>query len=106
MFDCVLPTRLARHGTAYTHKGKITVRNAVYAEDFSPIDDRCDCYVCRNYSRAYLRHLIKAEEILAHRLLTYHNVYFLVNLMAKIREAIREGELERFSQEFFREYKY
>lgn len=105
MFDCVLPTRLARHGTAYTHSGKITVRNAVYAEDFSPIDSRCDCYVCQNYSRAYLRHLIKAEEILAHRLLSYHNVFFLVNLMAKIREAIREGELERFSEEFFREYK-
>lgn len=106
MFDCVVPTRLARHGTAYTHSGKITVRNAVYAEDFSPIDSRCDCYVCQNYSRAYLRHLIKAEEILAHRLLSYHNVYFLVNLMAKIRKAIRDGELERFSQEFFREYRF
>jgi len=106
MFDCVLPTRLARHGTAYTHSGKITVRNAVYAEDFAPIDSRCDCYVCKNYSRAYLRHLIKAEEILAHRLLSYHNVYFLVNLMAKIRKAVREGELERFSEEFFRDYKY
>jgi len=106
MFDCVLPTRLARHGTAYTYSGKITVRNAVYAEDFSPIDSRCNCYVCKNYSRAYLRHLIKAEEILAHRLLSYHNVFFLVNLMAKIREAVRKGEFERFSEEFFREYKY
>ena len=92
MFDCVVPTRLARHGTAYTYSGKITVRNAAFKEDFLPIDTRCDCYVCRNYSRAYLRHLIKAEEILAHRLLSYHNVYFLVNLMARIRNAIREGE--------------
>lgn len=106
MFDCVVPTRLARHGTAYTHSGKITVRNAAHMEDFSPIDDCCDCYVCRNYSRAYLRHLIKAEEILAHRLLSYHNVYFLVNLMARIRDALREGNLDRFSDDFFNEYKF
>lgn len=106
MFDCVLPTRLARHGTAYTHKGKITVRNAGFVEDFSPLDEKCDCYVCQNYSRAYLRHLIKAEEILAHRLLSYHNVYFLVKLMEKIRKAIREERLERFSQDFLQEYKF
>jgi queuine tRNA-ribosyltransferase len=106
MFDCVVPTRLARHGTAYTHSGKITVRNAAHKEDFSPIDDCCDCYVCRNYSRAYLRHLIKAEEILAHRLLSYHNVYFLVNLMARIRDAIKEGNLENFCDDFFSKYKF
>ncbi|MFY9120826.1 MAG: tRNA guanosine(34) transglycosylase Tgt [Syntrophomonadaceae bacterium] len=106
MFDCVLPTRLARHGTAYTYRGKLTVRNAAYREDFTPIDSHCDCYVCRNYSRAYLRHLIKAEEILAHRLLSYHNVYFLVQLMVKIRNAIREGNLETFSEDFFSEYRF
>lgn len=106
MFDCVLPTRLARHGTAYTHQGKLTVRNASFAEDFSPLDDKCDCYVCRSYSRAYIRHLIKAEEILAHRLLSYHNVFFLVKLMENVRNAIREGNLESFSQEFFKEYRF
>ena len=106
MFDCVLPTRLARHGTAYTYRGKLTVRNAAYREDSTPIDSHCDCYVCRNYSRAYLRHLIKAEEILAHRLLSYHNVYFLVQLMVKIRNAIREGNLETFSEDFFSEYRF
>ncbi len=106
MFDCVLPTRLARHGTAYTHRGKLTVRNASCAEDFSPLDDKCDCYVCRSYSRAYIRHLIKAEEILAHRLLSYHNVFFLAKLMENVRNAIREGNLESFSQEFFNEYRF
>jgi queuine tRNA-ribosyltransferase len=106
MFDCVLPTRLARHGTAYTTEGKITVRNASYADDFSPIDSSCNCYVCRNYSRAYLRHLIKAEEILAHRLLSYHNVYFLVNLMENIRSAINRGMFSTFYHDFFNTYRF
>lgn len=105
MFDCVLPTRLARHGTAYTSKGKITVRNAPFARDLSPLDPECDCYVCRNYTRAYIRHLIKAEEILAHRLLTYHNIYFLVKLMENIRNAIKEGEFLRFYQQFLASYR-
>ncbi|HWQ76907.1 MAG TPA: tRNA guanosine(34) transglycosylase Tgt, partial [Syntrophomonas sp.] len=73
MFDCVLPTRIARHGTAFSHRGKVVVRNAEYAEDFTAVDPECDCQVCRNYSRAYLRHLVKADEILAHILLSYHN---------------------------------
>ncbi|HHV15928.1 MAG TPA: tRNA guanosine(34) transglycosylase Tgt [Gelria sp.] len=106
MFDCVLPTRLARHGTAYTAAGKITVRNASYADDFSPIDNSCDCYVCRNYSRAYLRHLIKAEEMLAHRLLSYHNVYFLVKLMENIRSAIKLGQFSTFYHDFLNTYKF
>lgn len=106
MFDCVLPTRLARHGTAYTHQGKITVRNAAYAEDFSPIDNKCDCYVCKNYTRAYLRHLIKAEEILAARLLSYHNIYFLVRLMENIRSAIRKGDFASFYHKFFQQYRF
>ena len=104
MFDCVL-TR-CRHGTAYTAEGKITVRNASYADDFSPIDNACDCYVCRNYSRAYLRHLIKAEEILAHRLLSYHNVYFLVNLMEIISSAIDQCMFSTFYHDFFNTYRF
>ncbi|MGI6453875.1 MAG: tRNA guanosine(34) transglycosylase Tgt [Syntrophomonadaceae bacterium] len=106
MFDCVLPTRLARHGTAYTHQGKITVRNAAFAEEFSPIDPECSCHVCRNYSKAYIRHLIKAEEILAHILLSYHNVYFLVKLMENIRNAIANGGFAGYYQEFFLKYKF
>ncbi|MEN6351646.1 MAG: tRNA guanosine(34) transglycosylase Tgt [Syntrophomonas sp.] len=106
MFDCVLPTRLARHGSAYTRKGRITVRNAGFAEDFSPLDPGCTCYVCQNYSRAYIRHLIKAEEILAHRLLSYHNLYFLIHLMADIRTAIKEGEFASFYRDFFNDYSF
>ncbi len=104
MFDCVLPTRLARHGSAYTHEGRITVRNASYAEDFRPLDSACNCWVCRNHSRAYIRHLIKAGEILAHRLLTYHNVYFLVKMMERIRTAIKEDRFMEFYHEFLGEY--
>ncbi len=106
MFDCVLPTRLARHGTAYTHKGKITVRNAVFADDFSPIDSECDCYVCRSFSRAYIRHLVKAEEILAHRLLSYHNVYFLTKLMENIRKAILDNQYGSFYNNFYENYSF
>ncbi|MDD2620997.1 MAG: tRNA guanosine(34) transglycosylase Tgt [Syntrophomonadaceae bacterium] len=106
MFDCVLPTRLARHGSAYTSRGRITVRNASFAEDFSPVDPDCNCYVCKNYSRAYIRHLIKAEEILAHRLLTYHNVNFLIRLMENIRTALIKGEFTRFYREFFDKYRF
>ncbi|NLB52254.1 MAG: tRNA guanosine(34) transglycosylase Tgt [Syntrophomonadaceae bacterium] len=106
MFDCVLPTRLGRHGTAYTKTGKITVRNAAFADDFSPVDEECGCYVCQNYSRAYIRHLIKAEEILAHRLLSYHNVYFLNRLMENIRTAIEEDRFCSYYDTFMQEYKF
>ncbi len=106
MFDCVLPTRLARHGSAYTHEGRITVRNASYAEDFKPLDSTCDCWVCRNYSRAYIRHLIKAGEILAHRLLSYHNVYFLAKMMEKMRIAIKEDRFLEYYHEFLAKYKF
>lgn len=104
MFDCVLPTRLARHGSAYTRRGRITVRNREYAEDFSPLDPDCCCPVCRGYSRAYLRHLIKAGELLAHRLLTYHNVYFLLHLMKDARKAIAAGTYMDFYHDFFSRY--
>jgi len=106
MFDCVLPTRLARHGTAFTRAGKVVVRNAVYAFDFTPVDPVCDCYVCQNYTRAYIRHLIKAEEILAHRLLSFHNVYFLLKLMRDMRDAIRNDSFNTFYTKFFNDYMF
>lgn len=106
MFDCVLPTRIARNGTAMTSRGRLVVRNATYMEDFSKLDENCDCYTCRNYSRAYLRHLVKTDEILGARLISYHNLYFLLNLMKKIREAIMEDRLLDFKKEFFESYGY
>ncbi len=104
MFDCVLPTRIARNGTVFTSKGKLIVRDAPYAEDFSPLDEECDCYTCKNYSRAYIRHLFKANEILAARLATIHNLYFLIKLMERIREAIRQDRLLEFKKQFFKKY--
>ena len=106
MFDCVLPTRIARNGTVFTSKGKVVVRNAEYAEDFSPLDDECDCYACRNFSKAYIRHLFKAKEILGARLTTIHNLRFLINLMADIRQAIMDDRLLDFREEFYRKYGY
>lgn len=106
MFDCVLPTRIARNGTAMTRYGKLVIRNAEYADDFSPIDPTCDCYTCQNYSRAYIRHLIKADEIFGHRLMTIHNLQFLINLMAEIRHAIAEDRLPEYRNQFFSAYGY
>jgi queuine tRNA-ribosyltransferase len=106
MFDCVLPTRTARTGTLMTSRGRLVVRNARYARDLGPPDPECECYTCRNYSRAYLRHLFNAGEILAARLATVHNLYFLVHLMERIREAIRKDELLAFRLEFFEKYGY
>jgi queuine tRNA-ribosyltransferase len=104
MYDCVLPTRIARNGTTMTSQGRLVVRNAGFARDFGPLDPACDCYTCRNYSRAYLRHLIKTEETLGIRLTTYHNLYFLLNLMAQIRQAIKEDRLLDFRKEFMTQY--
>ncbi|WP_261487539.1 tRNA guanosine(34) transglycosylase Tgt [Acididesulfobacillus acetoxydans] len=106
MFDCVLPTRIARNGTALTRFGKLVVRNATVARDFSPIDPTCDCYTCRHYSRAYVRHLLKADEILGLRLMTIHNLRFLQNLMREIREAIAAERLPAYRREFFVGYGY
>ena len=106
MFDCVLPTRIARNGTAMTSQGKVVVRNAKYARDFTPLDPECDCYCCKNYTRAYIRHLVKANEILASRLITTHNLHFLLNLMKQVREAIMEDRLLDFKEEFFKAYGY
>ncbi|MBA4495752.1 tRNA guanosine(34) transglycosylase Tgt [Paenactinomyces guangxiensis] len=104
MFDCVLPTRIARNGTTMTSQGRLVVRNAKYARDFTPLDPQCDCYTCRNYTRAYLRHLIKADETFGIRLTTYHNLYFLLRLMEKVRQAILEDRLLDFRNEFLVQY--
>ncbi|BAF59213.1 MAG: tRNA guanosine(34) transglycosylase Tgt [Pelotomaculum sp.] len=104
MFDCVLPTRIARNGTALTRQGRLVVRNAEYARDFSPLEPDCDCYACRNYTRAYIRHLIKANEILGIRLTTIHNLYFIMKLMEEIRAAVRQGRMLQFRDDFLRKY--
>lgn len=105
MFDCVLPTRIARNGTAMVEDGFITIRNAPYAEDFTPVEEGCDCYACKNYTRAYIRHLIKADEILGGRLLSIHNIRFLERLSARIRQAIMEDRYLDFRDEFMKNYK-
>lgn len=100
MFDCVLPTRIARNGTAFTSKGKVVVRNGKYRDDFSPLDDKCDCYCCTHYTKAYLRHLVNVEEILGARMLSLHNLRYLLSLMARIRAAIAEDRYLDFVNEF------
>jgi len=104
LFDCVLPTRNARTGTVFTSIGELTIRNATYKEDFSPLDPDCDCYTCKNFTRAYIRHLFNAGEILGPRLATYHSLYFFIGLMKKIREAIRGDYLLDFKEEFLKKY--
>ena len=102
MFDCVFPTRVARNGTAITSQGRVVIRNAAYIEDFMPLDPECDCYTCRNYSRAYLRHLIRCDEILGLRLMSLHNLHYLIKLMHQIRTAIIEGNYPEFRKLFWR----
>ena len=104
MFDCVLPTRIARHGMAMTSLGRVNIKNAKYARDFTPLDPNCDCYTCRNYSKAYLRHLFKSDEILSSMLMTTHNLHFLVNTMAGIRKAIEEDRFLEYKKEFYDSY--
>ncbi|MDD3171794.1 MAG: tRNA guanosine(34) transglycosylase Tgt [Bacilli bacterium] len=104
MFDCVLPTRIARHGTAMTHSGRVIIKNKEYERDFTPLDDKCDCYCCKNYTKAYLRHLFKANEMLGYRLLSIHNVNFLLTLTKNIRQAIKEDRFLEFKEEVYREY--
>lgn len=104
MFDCVLPTRIARNGTCMTSNGRLVVRNAKYARDFRPIDENCDCQVCQNYTRAYIRHLVKSNETFGFRLTTYHNLHFLLKLMEQVRDAIRKDRLGDFREEFFEQY--
>ena len=104
MFDCVLPTRIARHGALMTSNGRVNIRDAKYKEDFSPLDANCDCYTCRNYTRAYLRHLYVSEEIFGKRLLSIHNVRFLISLMEKAREAIKKDRFGDFKAEVYRSF--
>lgn len=104
MCDCVLPTRIARNGTAMTSQGKVVVRNAQYAEDFTTLDPECDCYACKNYTKAYIRHLLKSNEILGARLLSIHNLRFLLKLMEDARKAIMEDRLLDFREEFYIKY--
>lgn len=104
MFDCVFPTRVGRNGTALTHYGKVAIKNAKYKLDTSSLDQDCECYTCKNYSKAYLRHLFMAEEILGARLFTYHNLHFCINIMNNIRGAIKEGRLEKYYEEFKEKY--
>lgn len=106
MFDCVLPSRIGRNGTVMTKHGKLIVRDAKYATDFRPIDETCGCYACRNFSRAYIRHLLKANEIFGLRLTTLHNIYFLLDLMKQVRDAIMNDRLLDFRDEFFESYGY
>lgn len=101
MFDCVLPTRIARNGTAFTHLGKVVVKNGKYKDDHTTLDPECDCHVCKKYTKAYLRHLFNADEILGAKLVSYHNLYYLTHLMEDIKAAIRADKLDEFEKEFY-----
>lgn len=104
MFDCVFPTRVARNGTVMTRRGRLVIKNAEYARDFKPIDSDCDCYTCRNFTRAYIRHLFKTEEIFGLRLTTIHNLHFLLKFMRNMRKAILDDQFLEFRQEFWAHY--
>ena len=104
IFDCVLPTRIARHGNAFTRCGKLNIKNNKYKEDFTPIEDSCDCYACRNYTKAYIRHLINVGETFGQRLLSIHNIRFLIKLTEEIRESIKEDKFEEYKKEFIEKY--
>ena len=104
MFDCVIPTRYGRNGTAFTSVGKLTVRNSPYIEDLKPLDPQCSCYTCKNFSRSYLRHLFNTQELLGLRLVSLHNVHFFLELMRKAREAIRQDKFTEFKKEFLNNY--
>ena len=105
MFDCVFPTRVARNGMAMIHTGRMNMKNKQYERDFHPIEESCGCYTCRNYTRAYIRHLYKSEELLAFRLVTIHNLYFLLQFMRDMREAIVQGNFSEFREHFMEHYK-
>ena len=104
IFDCVLPTRIARHGNAFTRHGKMNLKNAKFKEDFTPVEDSCDCYCCKNYTRAYIRHLFSVDEVLGQRLLSIHNIRFLTKLTEEIREAINNNNFEEYKKGFIEKY--
>lgn len=105
IFDCVMPTRNARKGTLFTREGRLVIKNATYAGDFEPIDPRCACPACKGHSRAYIRHLIHVKELLGQQLATLHNLYFYLDLMRGLREAILEGRFPEHRDAFFRDYR-
>ena len=104
MFDCVLPTRIARHGNAFTRDGKINIKNAKYKEDFTPLEEQCDCYACKHYTKAYIKHLINSNETFGARLLSIHNIRFLIKLTEELREAIKENKLLEYKEKFIERY--
>ena len=104
IFDCVLPTRIARHGQAFTRCGKINLNNAKYKEDFTPIEESCDCHTCKHYTKAYIRHLLNTGEMLGGRLLSIHNIRFLIRLTEELREAIKENRILEYREEFLEKY--
>ncbi len=106
MFDCVLPTRVARNGTAFTSHGKIVVKNGKYKEDFTTLDDNCNCYACKNFTKAYIRHLFNVDEILGAQLLSIHNLTYLTDLMSQIRQAIKDDRLLEFRNNFYKQTHY
>ena len=105
MFDCVLPTRIARHGTLMTHNGRVNIKNQKYKEDFTPLDPECNCYTCRNYTKAYLRHLYVCDETFGKRLLSLHNTQFLLDIVKGAKEAIKEDRFKEYKEEVLRKYK-
>lgn len=104
LFDCVAPTRIARNGSLYTLNGRISIENAEYRQDLGPIDPSCFCYTCRNYTRCYIAHLFRAKEILGYELASIHNLYFIINLVAKMRESIFDGSFGEYKESFLKKY--
>ena len=104
MFDCVEPTRIARHGVAMTSNGRVLIKNKEYEYDFGPLDPECDCEICKTYSRSYIRHLFREDEMLSLRMLSYHNLYFLKKLTDNAREAIQNDRFQEFKKEFLLKY--
>jgi len=104
LFDCVVPTRIARNGQLYTRQGKINITNAKYKKDFNPLEEDCGCYTCKSYTCAYISHLFRGKEMLAATLASIHNLYFIVNLVKKIRQSILDGKFFEFKEEFLKKY--
>ena len=104
IFDCVAPTRLARHGHFYTMHGKYNIKNSQFKEDFTPLEEKCDCYACKHYTKAYIRHLIRADETFGQRLLSIHNIRFLIRLTEDLREAIKNDTILEYREEFIKSY--
>jgi queuine tRNA-ribosyltransferase len=105
LFDCVAPTRIARNGQVYTRNGKINLNNSKFQDQLEPLDEKCRCYTCKNYTRSYLAHLFRADEMLAATLASIHNLYFIVNMVKDMRKMILKGKFQEYKEEFMSEYK-